>query len=96
MKSLCWKKNVDGESCKNYNIIGKTTCRHHVKNSKNFKYNLAYMLTCCFIIYVASTYNQELSYMTINSLCKSINKVGYNICLYIENYRTIYKEIFLI
>lgn len=95
MKTLCWEKNVDGYNCKNYNICGKTTCRHHIKNS--VKYNFTYIL--CFttiIIYLASTYNHELSYMTINSLCKSINKVGYNLCLYIENYRTIYKEIFLV
>lgn len=97
MTELCWEEKFNGKYCKNYKLNTKTKCRHHNINS----YLQTYLIVSFLFVSLTSVsyyyYLQNESginlyiYMTINSICKNINELGYNICIsletYLENYR---------
>ncbi len=97
MTELCWEEKFNGKYCKNYKLNSKTKCRHHNVES----YLRIYLIVSFLFVSLTSVsyyyYLQNESdinlyiYMTINSICKNINELGYNICIsletYLENYR---------
>lgn len=102
MTELCWKEKNNGKYCKNYRLDNKTKCRHH--NVEN--YLQTYLIVSFLFVSLTSVsyyyYSQNESdvnlyiYMTINSICKNINELGYNICSSLETYLVNYRKKLLI
>ena len=101
MTDLCWEEKSNGKYCKNYRLDGKIKCKHHNHdNHDNFKmYLMTFLLVTVISIHYYKQNESDVNlyiYMIINNICKNINKLGYNICISLENYRKVYNEKILI
>lgn len=94
MTELCWQEKSNQKYCKNYKLGGRTKCKHHhLVNSYLYMYlMILFLIINCILYYHYSLNKSAINsyiYMSINNVCKNINKLGYNICIYLENYKNV-------